>query len=212
MILTSSAGFAKHTMTGRSTRRLMKCDRVVHSTARGLSLFLEVSSFSECYVDISTRTHFSLPILIPQSILHLTRSRCTGSVKESKELVHEQIKSGILVSLADGSDPHRHIDRSVHRYISTSAHRHIGTPAAARLGSPSDCCISCSFAIALLCVCVLCYCSGCSICTGLMGLRADRFNPLIGFPVSGFPSPGLNLGGGVLILRVSRDLDRTTCE
>jgi len=43
-----------------------------------------------------------------------------------------------------------------------------------------------------------------------MGLRADRFNPLMGFPVSGFPSPGLNLGGGVLTRRVSLDLDRTT--
>jgi len=62
-----------------------------------------------------------------------------------------------------------------------------------------------------LCVCLFfVYCSGCSICTGLMGLRADRFNPLIGFPVSGFPSPGLNLGGGVRTRLVSLDLDRTT--
>jgi len=70
------------------------------------------------------------------------------------------------------------------------------------------------FSLILLFVFVFCvfYCSGCSICTGRMGLRADRFNPLIGFPVSGFPSPGLNLGGGVLTRRVSLDLDLTTCE
>jgi hypothetical protein len=43
-----------------------------------------------------------------------------------------------------------------------------------------------------------------------LSLLALFLSPLIGLPVSGFPSPALNLGGGVRTLRPSAGRERTT--